>query len=198
MTASIIHYPGLKEEATTPDGETLREQYWDRNTLQRQIEDVLRVPKSRAILEEVLHSLSDGVRRESVKLPKHSCILNQIHFAELAAVAGSNRDEPLEGHFLRWQSAYLLPRVEAVHQVSKIMRLYVLPDPQKHNFLAMQFERAAVRNMRFLESGKIPEGCRTEALLEIKEQLDFVEPMAKGKDRSIFRRFRQWCKGGDQ
>jgi len=200
MSATLIPYPGSKETPLLPPGlpdpEELRQQYWQRGEIQRQIEDILRNHRTRGILETVLSSLSDGARRESVQLPRHSCIITQQEFTELAAVAGFYSMEPLEGHKLRWYSAYLLPRVEAVHTVTKILRVYVLPDPQNHDHLALQFERSAVRNMRFLESGKIEEAFRTEALLEISEQLDFVDSIAKGRERAIFRKFRQWSKGG--
>jgi hypothetical protein len=154
MSASIIPYPGLPQEAPAlPDSKTLVEEYYT-GKVERQVREVLHNPKACEILQIVLDSLSDGVRRESIKLPRHSCVISQTQFSDLAAVAGFYHNEPLEGHFLRWHSAYLLPRVEAVHPASKIMRLYVLPDSQKPDFLAMQFERAVVRNLRFIESAE--------------------------------------------
>jgi hypothetical protein len=196
MSAYIISYPGCQPEQF-PDRETLHAEIAERDKIENRIREVLNSKKHLWVLEQVLNSLTTEVRRESVELPRHSCPISQIHYTDLAVAIGW-RDGQFQGYDVSRKTDPFLPRFVAIHSVSKIQRVFVLPDPQKPDFLALQMERTAARNLAYLKEGKIPEEYRTEVLLEIKEQLDFVEPIAKGKERSIFRRFRQQWIGGGQ
>jgi len=141
MSATIISYP-VAQEDQLPDRERLLQRIEERDKLEHRIREML--------------------NSSSIDRPKHSCAISQIHYTDFAVAIGWS-DDQFQGYNVRRETGPFLPRFVAVHSVSKVQRVFVLPDPMRPDFLAQQMERTAARNLTYLKEGKIPEEYRIEA-----------------------------------
>jgi len=208
MSAIIIRHPLLKE-SPIPVRDEFQDHIWSEiekpwhkrmGQVPPNLVDKVRLLEEQdrgrcRILEDFVDHLLGVTNDSIIDLPAHSCEVTETKFLELARLY---REENFRGYEINTHNLCrcLTPYISADHLESRILKVFVLAHPNKPWALPDTMEQAATRNLRFLDSGKIPRMFHRDIVEEWEAQLRFCETVKRlkgkeGKNRSIFQKVRE-------